>query len=77
MSLNRTEQRVFDYLSAQPDERQFWTGKVQKFAREEIDDFAAAARLETALWGYYLERSSVVPRFREAAAREGLQQPGH
>jgi hypothetical protein len=72
VSLNRSEQRIFDYLSAQPDERQFWIGKVQKIARAEVDDFAAALRLEPELWSYYVERSSVVAHFREAAAREGL-----
>ncbi len=73
MSLNRSEQRIFDYLSAQPDERQFWVGKVQKIAGTEVDDFAAALRLEPELWSYYVERSSVVPKLREVAAREGLK----
>jgi hypothetical protein len=73
VSLNRSEQRIFDYLSAQPDERQFWVGKVQKIAGAAVDDFAAALRLEPELWSYYLERSSVVANFREAAAREGLK----
>jgi hypothetical protein len=73
VSLNRSEQRIFDYWSAQPDERQFWIGKVQKIGREEVDDFAAALRLEPELWSYYVERSSVVPHFRAAAARESLK----
>ncbi len=73
MSLNRSEQRIFDYLSTQPEERQFWVGKVQKIARDEIDDFAVARRLEPELWSYYVERSGMVPKLREAAAREGLQ----
>jgi hypothetical protein len=73
VSLNRSEQRIFDYLSVQPDERQFWVGKVQKIARDELDDFAAARRLEPELWSYYLERAEVVPSLRQAAAREGLQ----
>jgi len=73
VSLNRSEQRIFDYLSAQADERQFWVGKVQKIAHAEVDDFAAALRLEPELWSYYVERSSVVPKLREAAAQEGLK----
>jgi len=73
VSLNRSEQRIFDYLSAQAEERQFWMGKVQKIAREEVDDFGAARRLEPELWHYYLERAGVVPSLREVAAREGLQ----
>jgi len=73
VSLNRSEQRIFDYLSAQTDERQFWVGKVQKIAREAVDAFAAALRLEPELWNYYVERSAVVPSFRAAASREGLK----
>lgn len=73
VSLNRNEQRVFDYLQAQAEERHYWQNKVQSFAAAQPDEHAAAARLETALWSYYLERAGVVPAFRDAAAREGLQ----
>jgi hypothetical protein len=74
MSLNRSEQRVFDYFQSQVDERHFWKSKVQKIAREVADDRNAAARLlENDLWRYYLERSEVAAPFREAARIEGLQ----
>lgn len=74
MSLNRSEQRVFDYLQSQVDERQFWVGKVQKTSREFGGDSDRAVRvLENDLWSYYLERSEVVRGFREAAQGEGLQ----
>lgn len=73
MSLNRNEQRVFDYLQAQAEERHYWQDKVQSFAAAQPDEHAAAARLESALWAYYLERAGVVPALRDAAAREGLQ----
>ncbi len=73
MSLNRSEQRIFDYLSAQPEERQFWVNKVQKIARDARDDFEAARQIELELWGYYVERAGVVPALREAATRESLQ----
>jgi hypothetical protein len=71
MSLNRSEQRVFDYVQSHPEERQFWEGKVRQAAKSEADDFAAAARLGRELWSYYEERSGVVPAFREAARLEG------
>jgi hypothetical protein len=29
--------------------------------------------IESELWRYFLERSAVVPTFKEAAAREGLR----
>ena len=74
MSLNRSEQRVFDYLQSQVDERHFWTAKVQKTSRDCGDNFVEAVRLlENDLWSYYLERSAVVRPFREAARTEGLQ----
>jgi hypothetical protein len=74
MSLNRSEQRVFDYFQSQVDERQFWIGKVQKTARELGGKPEGAVRvLENDLWSYYVERSAVARPFREAAQIEGLQ----
>lgn len=72
MSLNRCEQRVFDYLQGHPDERQFWVGKVQSIWRRTGDDPAAVAQLEPELWFYYKERSGVVSSFKEAVRTEGL-----
>lgn len=74
MSLNRSEQRVYDYFQSQADERHFWISKVQKIAREKSNDQTAVVRLlENELWSYYLERSAVASPFREAARIEGLQ----
>ena len=74
MSLNRSEQRVYDYFQSQVDERHFWIAKVQKTFRAADDNFAQAARLlESDLWHYYIERSAVAAPFREAARLEGLQ----
>lgn len=72
MSLNRSEQRVYDYLQGHPEERHFWVSKVQTVCRSLSDDHAAAARLEGELWRYYQERSSVASPFKEAARLEGL-----
>ena len=71
MSLNRSEQRIFDYVQSHPEERQFWQGKVRAAAKAERDDFAAAARLEPELWRYYEERSGVVATLRDAARTDG------
>jgi hypothetical protein len=72
MSLNRCEQRVFDYLQSHRDERQYWVAKVQTVCRG-ADEHAAAQRLETELWRYYAERSAVAEPFKEAARTEGLR----
>jgi hypothetical protein len=73
MSLNRTEQRVFDYLQAQPDEKRYWHDKVCGVSQRARDPHVAALELEGDLWRYLEERSSVVASFREIAQREGLQ----
>jgi hypothetical protein len=71
MSLNSCEQKTFDYLRGQPDERRFWQDKVRKAAAAEPAE--AAARLERELWAYFEERSRALPAWREAAQREGLK----
>lgn len=73
MSLNRSEQMIFDYLQSHPEERQFWTHKVQKTSAGSLDEHAAAVQLESDLWRYYEERSGVVAPFRDVARREGLR----
>jgi hypothetical protein len=73
MSLNRCEQRIFDYLQRHPEERHYWQGKFQAAAKASADDHVAAAQLEPELWRYYEERSGVVAVFKEAAKHEGLQ----
>ncbi|HUR57357.1 MAG TPA: hypothetical protein VM029_06585 [Opitutaceae bacterium] len=72
MSLNRSEQRTFDYLSGHPEERQYWISKVQTVCRASMDDHAAVLQLEPELWRYYVERSAVASPFKEAARHEGL-----
>jgi hypothetical protein len=71
MSLNRTEQRLFDYIWANAEERQYWQTKVQTIAAGAGDPHAAPARIDTELWHYYRERSGIVADLREAAQREG------
>jgi len=71
VSLNRSEQLVFDYWQESPDERRFWQDKVRASSAESRDDFEAARRLDGELWAYFVERSEVLPRFREVAQSEG------
>ena len=73
MSLNRWEQRVYDYWQSHRDERQFWQEKVRALSKSVGDDHAAAARLDGDLWRYYEERSGVVPVFKEAVRHEGVK----
>ncbi len=63
MSLNRSEQIVFDYLKAHHDERQYWQDKVRSFVTGNSDFANAVLRIDSELWRYYLERSSVIPGF--------------
>jgi hypothetical protein len=73
MSLNRCEQRVFDYLQAHPEEKRFWQDKVRAAAARSGEPAQAATRLEIELWRYYEERSAVAAPFREAVRTEGLR----
>ena len=73
MSLNRCEQRVFDYVEKHPDERHHWQGKFQCSLKEHVSEYVAVEKLEIELWRYYLERSAVVPSFKQAVALEGQQ----
>jgi hypothetical protein len=72
VSLNRSEQQLFGYIESNRDERQFWENKVRGLDRNSTDRAAVARLIESELWRYFLERSSVVPEFKEVAAREGL-----
>jgi hypothetical protein len=73
MSLNRCEQRVFDYLQSHPEERHYWQGKLQAATKAMDSEGVAVNRLAEDLWYYYEERSAVASPFREAVASEGLR----
>jgi len=73
MSLNRCEQRIFDYLQIHADERHFWQHKVRGIAKKAENDHVAAVQLAPELWRYYMERSEVATTFKEAARTEGLE----
>lgn len=72
MSLNRSEQRIEDYLQSHKEERQFWQAKVRAIVAGEPDTPKAVSRIEIELWRYYVERSSVVPAFKQAVLHEGI-----
>jgi hypothetical protein len=72
VSLNRCEQRLFDYLESNKHEGQFWREKVQTIAAKAESGPAAVVRIEAELWRYYAERSAVAAPFKEAARHEGL-----
>jgi hypothetical protein len=74
MSLNHSEQLVYDYLQTQVDERRHWQDVVRREAdRAGADPHTAASSLEAELWRYYLERAAVTEPFRATARREGLK----
>ncbi len=72
MSLNRSEQALFEYVEKHPEERQFWLHKVQALANEQ-GHHAAADRLEIELWRYFRERSENVAVLKDFARHNGLQ----
>ncbi len=63
MSLNRFEQILYDYVKGHAEERQYWHDKVRAIVAESIDTPSGVARIDSELWRYYEERSSVVPAF--------------
>jgi hypothetical protein len=64
---------LYDYVQGQGEERQYWRDKVHSIVRELPDAAAAAARLDSELWRYYLERSEVAPVFIASARAHGLK----
>ncbi len=72
MSLNRSEQLVFDYLQANPEEKSYWMDKA-KAAGRLPDAHAASSSLADALWAYYEERAAVAAPFKDRVRHEGLQ----
>jgi len=73
MSLNRSEQVIFDYLQRHAEERHFWQQKVRNAVGKAPDDHMAADQLQGELWRYFEERSAVAEPFREIVRREGLR----
>lgn len=57
MSLNRYEQRLYDYVESIPEEKRFWMERVKEIAADAMRDEEAALRLNAALWDYFEERS--------------------
>jgi len=73
VSLNRSEQQLFEYIERNREERQFWEQKVRGFDAKIPDRAVATRSIEGELWRYFVERSAVVPQFMQAAEREGLR----
>ncbi len=73
VSLNRSEQQIFEYIDANREERHFWEYKVRACASNSANWSEVARALEAELWKYYVERSNVVPEFKRTAERTGLQ----
>jgi hypothetical protein len=73
VSLNRSEQQLFEYIEANRDERQFWEYKVRGFDAKLPDRSETARLIERELWRYFVERSAVVPKFKHAVESDGLR----
>jgi hypothetical protein len=71
MSLNRSEQILYDYIRRHPEERQYIHDKVQGICAGSSSPEGASSRIDSELWRYYEERSSFVPGLSEAAGPPG------
>ncbi len=72
MSLNRTEQALFDYWSRQPDEMSYWKMKVSETLKTQGAG-TPAARLERELRSYLVERSEHVFALRSLAGPDAAK----
>src|ERR1700690_3590679 len=73
MSLNRSEQILYDYIQFHKDERQHLQNKVRAIVAASAEAHAAIARIDAELWRYFEERSAVAPVFVAAARSYGLK----
>jgi hypothetical protein len=73
MSLNRTEQLIFDYVNGRSEERHYWKSKVQKIAAASPGAAEASLRVDSDLWRYFLERSEIAQEFKAAAKLYGTK----
>jgi hypothetical protein len=71
MSLNRSEQTLYDYIKAHPEERQHLQQKVRSISSGPESVERAVARIDAELWRYFEERSGVVPTLRADARAFG------
>lgn len=71
MSLNRSEQMLYDYVQGKKEERQHLQNKVQAIVSQYQDAHDAAMRIDAELWRYFLERSEVAQPFMDAARAHG------
>jgi hypothetical protein len=73
MSLNRSEQVLYDYVQGHKDERQHLQHKVRSIVAASAEVHGAVARIDAELWRYFEERSAVAPVFVAAARTYGLK----
>jgi hypothetical protein len=73
MSLNRSEQMLYDYVQGHKDERQHLLDKVRGIVARSAETPEAVSRIDAELWRYFEERSAVVPEFAAAARAYGLR----
>lgn len=65
MSLSRHEQRLFDYVKANPEEFRHWQGKVESRTRQAADLGWVTRNLERDLREYLAERAENVAALRD------------
>ncbi len=73
MSLNRSEQYLFDYITANKDEGQHWHAKVQAYFRKNVSLHDLVVPFESELWAYYVERAQGSPKFGQGMPTKDLR----
>lgn len=73
VSLNRSEQILYDYMQGKVEERQHLQDKVRAIVSRYQDVHDAVMRIDGELWRYFLERSEVAQPFMDAARAHGLR----
>jgi hypothetical protein len=73
VSLNRSEQILYDYVLGHKDERQHLQDKVRAIVTRSAGAHLAVALIDAELWRYFEERSAVAPVFVAAARAHGLK----
>lgn len=70
VSLNRSEQQIFNYIEANREERQYWQNKVRGYRTTALLEGDIVVTVERELWRYFVERSAVVSSLKPHAGTE-------
>lgn len=73
MSLNRYEQRLYDYIESIPEENRYWVDRVKGIVAQSGRREEAALSLNSELWDYLEERSRHERSLEEAMGERSVR----